>query len=803
NIQSDKFVLYVKSSSNFATSLKNLKAGDDISIQVNETNAAARPAMENALSTITNVGWLVKNGVDQTRIQSEIGGHGVTMQLRQTVFGQKPDGTYIFLTTEGAATGTDGSLTLRDAADYFISQGCTNVIRMDGGGSSGMYVKNKAGTGSAGYTQQSQRAVADSILIVKQSSIGEPTEDPDVSEPDISEPEISDDVSSDDTASDDTSFDDESSDVSDESSEAEQEVPKPETATYRTAANGPSSSYQGGKYYQHFTKIPLTGDGATDTLALALSQLGYHEGASTSDMDGISSSNGNYTEFNYNMGSTYTGGYTYEWCASFCSWALYQAYQTDHGSGGTYQTLCRYHKGDPEYIWREVGCGHWVNNLKSAGIWKNSQYYGGSYKPQPGDLIFFRSAAHIGMVVYSDSSYVYTVEGNTSDAAGVEPAGGGVYFKKYALSSSSIDGYGHLPYKTDSSVMKIDYSGANPTAGLYISNAVKYVYEFATSTTVKTNMPRFTLFEVTEIASNGRLKATYKTSSGTTVTGWILNNTDRVIQITNAVSDQPIFPAPPSIPTEGLILKDGVSSVNLYLGDTYTAEFEVFPEDANDSITLTASNSNVTIDGHEILGRYSGTTVVTATAESGVSYGFTVNVIGISGIEISSLPNKTQYALGDEFDTTGLIVRVKYNDGTYKTVTDYTISGFDSSIEGTQNIIVKWTSPTGNTYSKTLTVEVFDMSAPQEIYIASLPNKIIYNLRESLDLTGLVVMGIYRDGSEVEITDYTVSGYNALVVGKQTITIKYNDLTTTFDVLVGATAIEVSKKPKTMYSVGE
>ncbi len=171
NIQSDKFVLFVKAESNFATTLKNLKAGSEVSIQVNETNSAAKSAMENALSTITNVGWVVKNGVDQTRIESEIGGHGVTLQHRQTVFGQKPDGTYIFLTTEGASTGSDGSLTLRDAADYFISQGCTNVIRMDGGGSSGMYVKNKAGTGNAGYTQESQRAVADSILVVKRSSV--------------------------------------------------------------------------------------------------------------------------------------------------------------------------------------------------------------------------------------------------------------------------------------------------------------------------------------------------------------------------------------------------------------------------------------------------------------------------------------------------------------------------------------------------------------------------------------------------------------------------------------------------------
>jgi len=178
NVQSDKFVLYVKSTSNFATTLGNLKAGDDISIQVNETNAAAKTTMENALSTITNVGWLVKNGVDQTRIQSEIGDHSVTMQHRQTVFGQKPDGTYIFLTTEGVATGQNGSLTLRDAADYMIAEGCKNVIRMDGGGSSGMYVKNKANSGSAGYVQESQRAVADTILIVKKDSIKTPDTTP-------------------------------------------------------------------------------------------------------------------------------------------------------------------------------------------------------------------------------------------------------------------------------------------------------------------------------------------------------------------------------------------------------------------------------------------------------------------------------------------------------------------------------------------------------------------------------------------------------------------------------------------------
>jgi archaellum component FlaG (FlaF/FlaG flagellin family) len=50
-------------------------------------------------------------------------------------------------------------------------------------------------------------------------------------------------------------------------------------------------------------------------------------------------------------------------------------------------------------------------------------------------------------LVYNvDSSYVYTIEGNTSSTSGVVANGGGVYKKKYALNYSSISGYGRPNY---------------------------------------------------------------------------------------------------------------------------------------------------------------------------------------------------------------------------------------------------------------------------------------------------------------------------------------------------------------------
>ena len=167
---SDKFVLFVGAESSYASYLEGVVEVEIVNIQVNETVSASKEVMENANSVIPNVGFLVKDGVDLTQTKATIGTHSVTLRARWTAFGQKADGSYVFMTSEGGSTGEDGrSITLRDVAKFMIEQGCVNVIRMDGGGSSAMYVKN-TGDGEPGYLQYSSRDVGDCILIVKKDS---------------------------------------------------------------------------------------------------------------------------------------------------------------------------------------------------------------------------------------------------------------------------------------------------------------------------------------------------------------------------------------------------------------------------------------------------------------------------------------------------------------------------------------------------------------------------------------------------------------------------------------------------------
>ncbi len=72
----------------------------------------------------------------------------------------------------------------------------------------------------------------------------------------------------------------------------------------------------------------------------------------------------------------------------------------------------------------------------------------------------------------------------------------------------------------------------------------------------------------------------------------------------------------------------------------------------------------------------------------------------------------------------------------------------------------------------------------RRIWIATVPAKVVYQLGEDLDTTGMVVKATYSDGSSMTVTNYTVSGYSVNTIGEQTITVTFGGKTATFIVTV-------------------
>ena len=162
---------------------------------------------------------------------------------------------------------------------------------------------------------------------------------------------------------------------------------------------------------------------------------------------------------------------------------------------------------------------------------------------------------------------------------------------------------------------------------------------------------------------------------------------------------------------------------------------------------------------------------------------FTITVIGISGIEVSKMPTKTEYYLGDSLDASALVVVSRYTDNTTKKLENYSISKLDSSSVGEKTITVTY-----KTHTTTFKVTVYKASG---IRISHFPAKAFYKIGESLDLTGLSVNLIRNDGSEKEITDYSVSGFDSSKVGTETITVSYNMMVNGTNTFIGSDSFQI------------
>lgn len=179
-------------------------------------------------------------------------------------------------------------------------------------------------------------------------------------------------------------------------------------------------------------------------LATARAEVGYLEKASNKDLDDktANAGYGNWTKYARdldNMGRIYNGKKNgFDWCDVFVDWCFIHTFGEELGMA----LLCQAYQG------LGAGTKYSANYYKTRG-----QYH--EVNPRPGDQIFFgdgKTMWHTGIVTDVRNGRVYTIEGNTTTAAGVIPNGGGVVEKSYSLTYAYIDGYG----RPDWSLVKED-----------------------------------------------------------------------------------------------------------------------------------------------------------------------------------------------------------------------------------------------------------------------------------------------------------------------------------------------------------
>lgn len=147
----------------------------------------------------------------------------------------------------------------------------------------------------------------------------------------------------------------------------------------------------------------------------------------------------------------------------------------------------------------------------------------------------------------------------------------------------------------------------------------------------------------------------------------------------------------------------------------------------------------------------------------------TVTWLSISGIEITTPPARTEYQKGDTLDISGMVVSIVWTDGSKEVLADgYTVSDLDSTETGEKTITVTY-----QTFTATFNVTVVADTAG--IRISHYPNKVYYKIGETLDTTGLTVAKYRADGTEVEITGYTVSELDSSTSGSKTVNVFYTE----------------------------
>ena len=189
-------------------------------------------------------------------------------------------------------------------------------------------------------------------------------------------------------------------------------------------------------------------------------------------------------------------------------------------------------------------------------------------------------------------------------------------------------------------------------------------------------------------------------------------------------------------------------------------------------------------------------------------------------------PTKTEYNHGDQIDLTGGKITVTYTDGTTKeeaitsaVITEKdggalnmnpTISEYEKNNKLSKILTLKYTANNGVTGTASYPITITNII--QSVAIETLPTKVKYNVKETLDTTGgkLKITRATGTTETIDITKEMISGFDSSKENtKLPLTISYTEngvtKTTTFTISVEDPIIsmEIKTTPKTEYKYGE
>ena len=184
-------------------------------------------------------------------------------------------------------------------------------------------------------------------------------------------------------------------------------------------------------------------------------------------------------------------------------------------------------------------------------------------------------------------------------------------------------------------------------------------------------------------------------------------------------------------------------------------------------------------------------------------------------LTIKYYPAKTVYYPGDKFDPAGLVVLGKYDNGeTYILSEDQ----LDFKVD---NVLIDRASAFNTPGTKTVTIVPRDFPAVtasfnvtvkdtelEGLEIKKQPVKTQYFIGDPLDLTGLVVYAIYKDGSQVRLleNEYDISNFDTTTPGDKNVVISHKDAskTITFNVKEKEVLeLKITEFPNTTFAIGD